>query len=59
MYILKKERCTMKYKSYEFDTFKIYTIKTDKFKNCHMEITFYDNDVSFFFKIYKNKRFSY
>ncbi len=33
----------MKYKSYEFDTFKIYTIKTDKFKNCHMEITFYDN----------------
>lgn len=33
----------MKYKSFEFDTFTIYTIKTDKFKNCHMEITFYDN----------------
>lgn len=33
----------MKYKSYEFETFTIYTIKTDKFKNCHMEITFYDN----------------
>lgn len=25
------------------DTYTIYTIKTDKFKNCHMEITFYDN----------------
>ena len=33
----------MKYKKYEFDTYSIYTIKTDKFKNCHMEITFYDN----------------
>ena len=33
----------MKYKKYEFETFNIYTIKTDKFKNCHMEITFYDN----------------
>lgn len=33
----------MKYKKYEFDTYNIYTIKTDKFKNCHMEITFYDN----------------
>lgn len=33
----------MKYKAFEFDTFTIYTIKTDKFKNCHMEITFYDN----------------
>lgn len=33
----------MKYKKYEFDTFNLYTIKTDKFKNCHMEITFYDN----------------
>ncbi len=35
----------MKYKKYEFDTYNIYTIKTDKFKNCHMEITFYDNAV--------------
>ena len=25
------------------DTYNIYTIQTDKFKNCHMEITFYDN----------------
>ncbi len=33
----------MKYKKYELDTYNIYTIKTDKFKNCHMEITFYDN----------------
>lgn len=33
------------YKKYEFDTYNIYTIKTDKFKNCHMEITFYDNAV--------------
>lgn len=33
----------MKYKKYEFDTYNIYTIKTNKFKNCHMEITFYDN----------------
>ncbi len=33
----------MKYKKYEMDTYNIYTIKTDKFKNCHMEITFYDN----------------
>ena len=39
----KKERCTMKYKKYEFETYNIYTIKTDKFKNCHVEITFYDN----------------
>ena len=33
----------MKYQKFEFDTYNIYTIKTDKFKNCHMEITFYDN----------------
>lgn len=33
----------MKYQKYEMDTYNIYTIKTDKFKNCHMEITFYDN----------------
>ncbi len=33
----------MKYKKFEFDTFNIYTIQTDKFKNCHMEILFYDN----------------
>lgn len=33
----------MEYKKYEFDTYNIYTIKTDKFKNCHLEICFYDN----------------
>ncbi len=36
----------MKYQKFEFDTYNIYTIKTDKFKNCHMEITFYDNAVA-------------
>lgn len=35
----------MKYQKFEFDTYNIYTIKTDKFKNCHMEIIFYDNIV--------------
>ncbi len=35
----------MKYQKFEFDTYTIYTIKTDKFKNCHMEITFYDNAI--------------
>lgn len=33
----------MKYQKFEMDTYTIYTIKTNKFKNCHMEITFYDN----------------
>ncbi len=33
----------MKYQKYEFDTYNIYTIQTNKFKNCHMEILFYDN----------------
>ena len=32
----------MKYKKYETKSFNIYTIKTDKFKNCHMEIIFRD-----------------
>lgn len=36
----------MKYKKFEFDTYNVYTIKTDKFKNCHMEIMFYDNACS-------------
>ena len=43
MCILKKRGVKMKYQKYEMDTYNIYTIKTDKFKNCHMEITFYDN----------------
>lgn len=33
----------MKYQKFEMDTYNIYIIKTNKFKNCHMEITFYDN----------------
>lgn len=33
----------MKYQKFEMDTYTIYTIQTNKFKNCHMEITFYDN----------------
>lgn len=36
-------RWTMEYKKYEFETYNIYTIKTDKFKNCHMEVVYYDN----------------
>ena len=30
----------MQYKKYEMNSFNLYTIKTDKFKNCHMEIIF-------------------
>lgn len=30
----------MEYKAYNFNSFNLYTIKTDKFKNCHMEIIF-------------------
>lgn len=33
----------MKYTKFEYDTFNIYTIKTDKFKNCHVEIIYRDN----------------
>lgn len=33
----------MEYKKFELETYNIYTIKTDKFKNCHMEIVYYDN----------------
>lgn len=33
----------MKYKVYEFDTYKIHTIKTDKFKTCLMEIMYSNN----------------
>lgn len=33
----------MKYKVYEFDTYKIHTIKTDKFKTCSMEIMYSNN----------------
>ena len=32
----------MVYKKYENDTFNLYTVKTDKFKTCHMEIIFYN-----------------
>ncbi len=30
----------MNYKTYKYDTYDIYTIQTDKFKNCYMEINF-------------------
>jgi len=30
----------MLYKKYEMNSFNLYTIKTDKFKNCHMEVIF-------------------
>jgi len=33
----------MIYKQYESNTYNIYTIKTDKFKTCHMEIIFRNN----------------
>ena len=33
----------MIYKTYKNNTYNIYTIKTDKFKTCHMEIIFRDN----------------
>lgn len=35
----------MIYKQYKTDTYNIYTIKTDKFKTCHMEIIFRNNIV--------------
>ena len=35
----------MIYKEYNKDTYNIYTIKTDKFKTCHMEIVFRNNIV--------------
>lgn len=38
----------MKYKIYEFDNYRIHTIKTDKFKNCSIEVIFSN-------KIDKNK----
>lgn len=30
----------MVYKKYEYDSFRIFTLKTDQFKNCHMEVIF-------------------
>ena len=33
----------MIYKTYNNKTYNIYTIKTDKFKTCHMEIVFRNN----------------
>ena len=33
----------MVYKVYKNDTYNIYTVKTDKFKTCHMEIIFRNN----------------
>ena len=33
----------MIYRKFESNTYNIYTIKTDKFKTCHMEIIFRNN----------------
>src|SRR5574344_783067 len=33
----------MTYKEYKNESYNLYTVKTDKFKTCHMEIIFYDN----------------
>ena len=33
----------MNYKTYKYDTYNIYTIQTDKFKNCYLEINFRDD----------------
>ena len=30
----------MTYKTYNCNTFNVYTLKTDRFKTCHMEIMF-------------------
>lgn len=35
----------MTYKEYKHNTYNLYTIKTDKFKTCHMEIIFTNNIV--------------
>jgi len=33
----------MKYKIYDYDCYKIFTIKTNKFKNCYLEVNFRDD----------------
>src|SRR5574344_1040661 len=33
----------MIYKEYKNDSYNLYTIKTDKFKTCHMEVIFYED----------------
>ena len=33
----------MIYKEYKHNTYNLYTVKTDKFKTCHMEIVFRNN----------------
>jgi len=33
----------MKYKKYDYDGYQIYTIQTDKFKSCYMELIFRDD----------------
>lgn len=39
----KKEVAGVTYKKYDYDSFQILTIQTDKFKNCYMEINFRDD----------------
>jgi len=33
----------MTYKKYDYDSYQIYTIQTDKFKNCYIEVNFRDD----------------
>ncbi len=35
-----EEVVNMVYKKYEYDSFRIFTLQTDQFKNCHMEVIF-------------------
>lgn len=41
--IIRKEGEKMKYKKYDFESFQIFTVKTDKFKNGYLEINFRDD----------------
>lgn len=40
MVILLERWKVMVYKTYEYDSFRIFAIETDQFKNCHMEVIF-------------------
>lgn len=57
----------MIYKEYKNNSFNLYTIKTDKFKTCHMEIVFYSkldkekitaNNVLVDMLVHSNKKYS-
>lgn len=38
----------MKYKQYQFDSFRLLTIQSDAFKNCYMEVNFLDDATEIF-----------